>query len=301
MFYGFDVGGTKIEFGAFDDNLIRVASERVATPSDDYNALVDAIVSLVEKYDQELIATGKIGIGIPGVENAEDDSVLTVNIPCANGQFLRRDLEQRLNRSVKLENDANCFALSEAWDDELRDSASVMGLILGTGFGGGLIYNGKVFSGRNHVAGELGHMRVPIDAWMLLGDTPPYLQCGCGKKGCLDNYLSGRGFELLYNHKYGEARKAVDIIEGYNAGETRASEFVDLFLEFLAACFGNLFTGNDPHVVVLGGGLSNFEALYTELPKRVPKYLLPVAKCPPILKAKHGDSGGVRGAAFLNI
>jgi N-acetylglucosamine kinase len=301
MYYGFDVGGTKIEFGAFDNNLIRIANERVATPSDDYAALVNSIVSLVEKYDQQLETTGLIGIGFPGVENADDDSVLTVNIPCANGQFLRRDLEQRLNRPVKLENDANCFALSEAWDDELKDSPSVMGLILGTGFGGGLIYNGKVFSGRNHVAGELGHMRVPVDAWMLLGDNPPYLQCGCGKNGCLDNYLSGRGFELLYNHKYGEKRKAIDIIQGYQNGEATASEFVDLFLEFLAACFGNLFTGNDPHVVVLGGGLSNFDALYSELPKRVEKYLLPIAKCPQILKAKYGDSGGVRGAAFLNI
>ncbi|MGX9416133.1 N-acetylglucosamine kinase [Vibrio sp. RC27] len=301
MYYGFDVGGTKIEFGAFDNDLARVATERTATPSDDYTTLLETIVSLVEKYDRELNTCGKVGIGFPGMEDAQDSKVLTVNIPCANGQYLRRDLEKRLGREVKLENDANCFALSEAWDEQLKDSPSVMGLILGTGFGGGLIYNGKVFSGRNHVAGELGHMRVPIDAWMLLGDTPPYLQCGCGKQGCLDNYLSGRGFELLYQHRYGEARKAVDIIQGYQSGEDKASEFVDLFLEFLAACFGNLFTGNDPHVVVLGGGLSNFEALYTELPKRVPKYLLPIAKCPQILKAKYGDSGGVRGAAFLNI
>ncbi len=301
MYYGFDVGGTKIEFGAFDDSLNRLATERVATPSDDYDALVNAIVSLVEKYDNEFSTEGLVGIGFPGMESAEDDSVLTVNVPCANGRFLRRDLEQRLARTVKLENDANCFALSEAWDSELKDSPSVMGLILGTGFGGGFIFNGKVFSGRNHVAGEVGHMRVPIDAWMLLGDNPPYLQCGCGKKGCLDNYLSGRGFELLYKHKYNEERKAVNIIEGYYNGEERACEFVDLFLEFLATCFGSLFTANDPHVVVLGGGLSNFEALYTELPKRVPKYLMSVAKCPPILKAKHGDSGGVRGAAFLNI
>jgi N-acetylglucosamine kinase len=301
MYYGFDVGGTKIEFGAFDDDLNRQATERVATPSDDYNALVDAIVTLVEKYDEQFATKGMIGIGFPGMENAEDESVLTVNIPCANGRFLRRDLEARLHRVVQLENDANCFALSEAWDEDLKNMPSVMGLILGTGFGGGLIYKGKVFSGRNHVAGELGHMRVPIDAWMLLGDNPPYIQCGCGKKGCLDNYLSGRGFELLYAHKYGEERKAVDIIAGFQNGEERACEFVDLFLEFLAVCFANLFTGHDPHVVVLGGGLSNFDSLYTELPKRISKYLLSVAKCPPILKAKHGDSGGVRGAAFLNI
>jgi N-acetylglucosamine kinase len=301
MYYGFDVGGTKIEFGAFDLDLIRIATERVATPADDYSALVNSIVSLVEKYDQQFGSEGTIGIGFPGVENADDESVLTVNIPCANGKPLRHDLEKRLNRPVKLENDANCFALSEATDDALRNSPSVMGLILGTGFGGGLIYNGKVFSGRNHVAGELGHMRVPVDAWMLLGDNPPYLQCGCGKRGCLDNYLSGRGLELLYSHQHNEQRKAIDIIQSYKSGEAIASAFIDQYLEFLAACFGNLFTGNDPHVVVLGGGLSNFDDLYEELPKRIPKYLLPIAKCPQILKAKYGDSGGVRGAAFLNL
>jgi N-acetylglucosamine kinase len=301
MYYGFDIGGTKIEFGAFTPSLDRVATERVPTPGNDYDLLVDAIVDLVNKYDQEFDCQGMVGLGLPGMENADDNSVLTVNIPCANGRFLRQDVEAKLNRPVKLDNDANCFALSEAWDESLRDKPSVMGLILGTGFGGGLIYNGKVFSGRNHVAGEVGHMRVPIDAWLLLGDNPPMLQCGCGKQGCLDNYLSGRGFELLYEHRYGEHKKAVDIIQAYQAGDEDASAFVDLFMEFLAVCFGNLFTAHDPHVVVLGGGLSNFELLYDEIPKRISKYLLPVAKCPEIIKAKYGDAGGVRGAAFLNL
>ena len=176
-----------------------------------------------------------------------------------------------------------------------------MGLILGTGFGGGLIYEGKVFSGRNHVAGEFGHMRLPLDAWLHLGDNAPMLGCGCGKKGCLDSYLSGRGFELLYEHYYSEHKKAIDIIHANEAGEAKAVEHVERFMELLAICFANIFTANDPHVVALGGGLSNFELIYQEMPKRVPKYLLSVAKCPKIIKAKHGDSGGVRGAAFLNI
>ncbi|MCJ2376649.1 N-acetylglucosamine kinase [Vibrio sp. ZSDZ34] len=301
MFYGFDVGGTKIEFGAFNEKLERVATERVPTPGDDYQLLLNTLAGLVDKYDAEFGVKGKVGLGLPGMEDADHGTVLTVNIACAKDKPLRTDLEALIGREVKLENDANCFALSEAWDDELKDEPSVMGLILGTGFGGGLIYEGKVFSGRNNVAGELGHMRLPIDAWFLLGEKAPLLDCGCGKKGCLDNYLSGRGFELLYAHYYGEKKKAIDIIQAREQGDANAVEHVERFMELLAICFANIFTGNDPHVVTLGGGLSNYDLIYEEMPKRVPKYLMSVAKCPRILKAKHGDSGGVRGAAFLNI
>ncbi len=301
MYYGFDVGGTKIEFGAFDEQLQRQATERVPTPTGDYQALVHSIVSLVKKYDKQFGCQGKIGLGLPGMEDADDGTVLTVNVPSAQGKPLRADLQAAIGRDVKIENDANCFALSEAWDDEFKNEPSVLGLILGTGFGGGLVYEGKIFSGRNHVAGEMGHMRMPIDAWFFLGDNPPLLQCGCGKKGCLDNYLSGRGFELLYQHYYGEKKSAPDIIAQYYQGEAQGVEFVDRFMELLAICFANLFTANDPHVVVLGGGLSNFDLIYEEVPKRLPKYLLSVAKSPRIVKARHGDSGGVRGAAFLNI
>ncbi len=302
MYYGFDVGGTKIEFGAFNEKLERIASERVPTPTDDYNKLVETIAGLVAKYDAEFGVEGTIGLGLPGMEDADDATVLTVNVPAAKGKPLRADLEAKIGRSVQIENDANCFALSEAWDDELKNEPSVMGLILGTGFGGGLIYNGKVFSGRNHVAGEIGHMRLPIDAWFHLGgDKAPLLECGCGNKGCMDNYLSGRGFELIYEHNNGEKKKAIDIINAFKEGEEKAVKHVDSFMELLAICFGNIFTAHDPHVVALGGGLSNFDLIYEEVPKRIGKHLLSVAKCPKIIKAKHGDSGGVRGAAFLNI
>lgn len=301
MYYGFDVGGTKIEFGAFNEKLERVATERVPTPGDDYQKLIDTLADLVAKYDAQFDTNGTIGLGLPGMEDADDGTVLTVNIAAAKGKPLRADLEAKIGRPVKIENDANCFALSEAWDDELKNEPSVAGLILGTGFGGGLIFGGKVFSGRNHVAGELGHMRLPLDAWLHLGENAPMLGCGCGKKGCLDSYLSGRGFELLYQHYYGEHKKAIDIINANASGDKQATEHVERFMELLAICFANLFTAIDPHVVVLGGGLSNFDLIYEEMPKRIPKYLLSVAKCPKIIKAKHGDSGGVRGAAFLNI
>ncbi|EOD77186.1 N-acetylglucosamine kinase [Grimontia sp. AD028] len=301
MYYGFDVGGTKIEFGAFDSELKRQATERVPTPGDNYEQLIETLAALVAKYDAQFGCEGTVGIGIPGIEKAEDGTVLTVNVPAAKGRTLRADLEAKIGRAVALNNDANCFALSEAWDEELQGEKVVLGLILGTGFGGGIIVDGKVVSGKNNVAGELGHMRMPIDAWLHLGDNAPIFDCGCEKKGCIDNYLSGRGFEMLYAHFHGEEKKAIDIINAFKAGEKTESEFVDKYMEMLAMVFAGLFTGIDPDVVVLGGGLSNFEYIYEEMPKRVPKYLLSIANAPKIIKAKHGDSGGVRGAAFLNI
>ncbi|CAH0533668.1 N-acetyl-D-glucosamine kinase [Vibrio stylophorae] len=301
MYYGFDVGGTKIEFGAFNEQLERVATERVPTPGDDYEALLQAVADLVAKYDAEFATQGAIGVGIPGIEKADTGEVLTSNVPAAKGRTLRKDLEAKIGRKIQLDNDANCFALSEAWDADLQDQGSVLGLILGTGFGGGFVVEGKVFSGFNHVAGEVGHARLPIDAYFHLGENAPIFDCGCGQKGCIDNYLSGRGFEMLYAAEYGEQLKAIEIIERNAKGDEKAVAFVDKFMELLAICFGNIFTGMDPHVVVLGGGLSNFELIYEELPKRLPKYILSLARAPRIVKAKYGDSGGVRGAAFLNI
>ncbi|WP_305813893.1 N-acetylglucosamine kinase [Photobacterium leiognathi] len=301
MYYGFDIGGTKIEFGAFNEKLERVATERVPTPGDDYNKLIDTLVTLIKQADETFGCEGLVGIGIPGIEDARDGVVLTSNIPAAKGRTLRADLEAKLGRKVALDNDANCFALSEAWDDEHKDSPSVLGLILGTGVGGGMVFEGKVFSGLNHVGGELGHARLPLDAWLFLGENALILGCGCGQKGCIDNYLSGRGFELLYNHYYGEELKAIEIIGNYREGEAKAARHVERFLELLAICLANIFTGIDPHVVVLGGGLSNFDLIYDELPKRIPKYLLSVSVAPKIVKKKYGDAGGVRGAAFLNI
>ncbi|WP_407333052.1 N-acetylglucosamine kinase [Enterovibrio sp. 27052020O] len=301
MYYGFDVGGTKIEFGAFDSDLKRQATERVPTPGDNYELLVETLAGLVAKYDQQFGCEGTVGLGIPGIEKAEDGTVLTVNVPAAKGRTLRADLEAKIGRAVALNNDANCFALSEAWDEELQGEKVVLGLILGTGFGGGIVLDGKVVSGKNNVAGELGHMRMPIDAWLHLGKNAPIFECGCEKKGCIDNYLSGRGFEMLYTHFHDVEKKAVDIIADFKAGEVRDVEFVDIYMEMLAMVFAGLFTGIDPDVVVLGGGLSNFDTIYEEMPKRLPKHLLSIANPPKIMKAKHGDSGGVRGAAFLNI
>ncbi|MBH1931398.1 N-acetylglucosamine kinase [Serratia rubidaea] len=301
MFYGFDMGGSKIELGVFDAKLQRIWQKRVATPRDDYCQLLATLRDMTLEADAVCGAPGQVGIGIPGLPNDDDGTLFTANVPAAMGQPLPRDLAALIGREVRVENDANCFALSEAWDEEFRRYPVVFGLILGTGVGGGLIVDGKVVSGRNHIAGEFGHLRLPVDALEVLGRDIPRVACGCGHHGCIENYISGRGFEWLYAHFYQQRLSAPQIIAHYQAGEPQAQAHVERFLDLLAICLGNLLTVIDPHLVVIGGGLSNFAAIYQALPSRLPRSLLRVAKMPRIEAARYGDAGGVRGAAFLNL
>ncbi|MGL5386548.1 MAG: N-acetylglucosamine kinase [Serratia sp. (in: enterobacteria)] len=300
MYYGFDMGGTKIELGVFDANLQRIWQKRVPTPRDDYRQLLAVLRDLTHEADAVCGTPGLVGIGIPGLPN-EDGTLFTANVPAAMGQPLPRDLSALIGREVKVDNDANCFTLSEAWDEEFRHYPTVLGIILGTGVGGGLIVNGKVVSGRNFIAGEFGHFRLPVDALEVLGRDIPRVPCGCGHDGCIENYISGRGFEWMYAHFYQQPLPAQQIIAHYQAGEPQAVAHVERFLDVLAICLGNLLTIIDPHLVVIGGGLSNFAAIYQALPQRLPAHLLRVAKLPRIEKARYGDAGGVRGAAFLNL
>lgn len=300
MYYGFDMGGSKIELGVFDANLQRIWQKRVVTPRDDYRQLLAVLQDLTREADAFCGVEGKVGIGIPGLPN-EDGTLFTANVPAAMGQPLPRDLSDLIGRDVRVNNDANCFTLSEAWDEEFRAYPTVLGIILGTGVGGGLIVNGKVVSGRNFITGEFGHFRLPIDALEVLGQDIPRVPCGCGHAGCVENYISGRGFEWMYTHFYQQYLPAQQIIAHYQAGEPQAVAHVDRFLSVLAICLGNLLTIIDPHLLVIGGGLSNFAAIYQVLPQRLPAHLLRVAKLPRIEKARYGDAGGVRGAAFLNL
>ncbi|MGY4676952.1 N-acetylglucosamine kinase [Pasteurella sp. P03HT] len=300
MLYGFDIGGTKIELAVFNEKLEKLYSERVETPKKSYEEWLNTIENLVKKADDMFHCKGTVGLGIPGFVNPSTGIAEIVNIPAADHQPIVKDLSARLGREVRAENDANCFALSEAWDEENKDYPCVLGLILGTGFGGGLIFNGKVHSGQTGMAGELGHTQLNYHALKLLGwDKAPIYACGCGNHACLDTYLSGRGFEMLYRDLQGEALSAKEIIQRFYAGEKSAVKFVELFVELCAVSIANIITALDPHVMVLGGGLSNFDYLYEALPKALPAHLLRSAKVPLIKKAKYGDSGGVRGAAAL--
>lgn len=301
MYYGFDMGGTKIELGVFDANLQRIWHKRVPTPREDYRQLLQTLQDLTLEADAYCGAQGSVGIGIPGLPNADDGTVFTANVPSAMGQPLLADLSCMIQREVRIDNDANCFTLSEAWDPEFRAYPTVLGIILGTGVGGGFIVDGRVVGGRNHITGEFGHFRLPVDALDILGADIPRVPCGCGHNGCIENYISGRGFEWMYRHFYQQSLAATDIIANYSAGERTAVAHVDRFMDVLAVCLGNLLTIIDPHLVVIGGGLSNFEKIYQELPARLPAHLLRVARLPRIEKARYGDAGGVRGAAFLHL
>ena len=300
MYYGLDIGGTKIELAVFNEKLEKLYSERVPTPKTDYDEWLNTIVDLVNRADEKFGEVGTVGLGIPGFVNQRTGLAEITNIRVADNKPILRDLSARLDREVRAENDANCFALSEAWDAENQQYPTVLGLILGTGFGGGFVLNGKVHSGQVGMAGELGHLQLNYQALKLLGwDKAPIYQCGCGNKACLDNYLSGRGFEMLYQDLKGEILSAREIIDLFYQGNESTVDFVNLFVELAAISIGNIITAFDPHMIVLGGGLSNFDYLYEALPKALPPHLMRTAKVPPIKKAKHGDSGGVRGAAAL--
>ncbi|ACS85418.1 N-acetylglucosamine kinase [Musicola paradisiaca] len=299
-YYGFDMGGTKIELAVFDAGLRPVWRKRVPTPHDDYHLLLATIAALTHEADARF-GVGAVGIGIPGVEQGVDGPLLTANLPATMGRSLRADLRRLLQRDVRLSNDANCFVLSEAWDEEFRQYPVVLGIILGTGMGGGLVVNGRLVDGANGIAGEFGHFRLPVDALDILGADIPRVACGCGQRGCVENYLSGRGFEWLYQHFYQQALPATAIIAAYRQGDLKAVGHVERFMALLAVCLGNLLTIVDPHLVVLGGGLSNVDEIYQQLPQRLAASLLPIARVPRIEKARYGDAGGVRGAALLHF
>ncbi|WP_233141059.1 N-acetylglucosamine kinase [Aggregatibacter actinomycetemcomitans] len=300
MLYGLDIGGTKIELAVFNSQLEKQYRERVETPKTSYEDWLNTIADLVKKADEKFGGKGSVGLGIPGFVNQTTGIAEITNIRVADNKPILCDLSAILEREVRAENDANCFALSEAWDAENAEYPSVLGLILGTGFGGGFVLNGKIHSGQTGMAGELGHLQLNYHALKLLGwDKAPIYDCGCGNKACLDTYLSGRGFEMLYRDLKGESLSAKEIIQRFYASDKSAVDFVGVFVELAVISIGNIITAFDPHLIVLGGGLSNFDYLYGALPKALPPHLMRSAKVPVIKKAKYGDSGGLRGAAAL--
>ncbi|WP_343529340.1 N-acetylglucosamine kinase [Yokenella regensburgei] len=301
MFYGFDIGGSKIALGVFDGQRRLQWEKRIATPKDSYESFLNAVAGLVAEADAQFGVKGSVGIGIPGMPETADGTLYAANVPAASGRPLRADLSKRLDRDVRLDNDANCFALSEAWDDEFTQYPLVMGLILGTGVGGGIVHHGKSITGHSYITGEFGHIRLPVDALEVVGRDFPLTRCGCGQLGCIENYLSGRGFAWLYEHYYQQPLTSPEIVALWSQGDARAQEHVERYLDLLAVCLGNILTIVDPDLLVIGGGLSNFSAITDGLAVRLPRHLLPVARVPRIEQARHGDAGGMRGAAFLHL
>jgi fructokinase len=272
---GIDLGGTKIEGIAVDTAGHALVRRRVPTPRDDYRATVDAIAALVRAFESETGFGGTVGVGIPGALSRVSGLVKNANSTCLIGQPLQRDLEGALARPVRLANDANCFALSEAVDGAGKGARVVFGVILGTGVGGGIVVDGRVLEGANAIAGEWGHNPLPLPN----GDELPLRPCYCGRAGCIETYLCGPALER----------------EGGAASEAAIARYEERLARALAGVINVL----DPDVIVLGGGVSNVERLYASVPRLWGAHVFSDHVATRLAKAVHGDSSGVRGAAWL--
>lgn len=295
MRIGIDLGGTKIEALAIDEQGEELIRHRVDTPRDDYKGTVDAMVGLVHLLEAKTGRTGSVGAGIPGSISEKTGLVKNANSTWLNGRPLDKDLSAALGREVRIANDANCLAVSEATDGAAAGKHVVFGVILGTGCGGGVAIDGRVHAGPNGTGGEWGHNPLP---WPTDEENPGPL-CYCGKRGCMEMWVSGTGLARDYQEITGERRTAREVIAGFEAGETNAVRVVDRLEDRLARGFATIINSLDPDVFVLGGGLSLTQHLYESLPKRLPAYVFGGEADTPILQARFGDSSGVRGAAWL--
>ncbi len=289
---GVDLGGTKIEIIALGPAGTEVFRHRVRTPAG-YPDTLSAIATLVRDCESSLGITATVGIGIPGVISPATGLVKGANSIALNGHRLDHDISERLDREVRVENDANCFALSEATDGAGAGYGVVFGVILGTGCGGGIIMHGQVHRGPHRIAGEWGHTPLP---WPTGIEVPGNL-CWCGKHGCLETYLAGPS--LARDCDGPGAHDAGSLPARAASGETAAIAALDRHADRLARGLAMIINILDPDAIVLGGGLSNMAHLYTELPRRVPGHAFSDTIATPILRNQHGDSSGVRGAAWL--
>jgi predicted NBD/HSP70 family sugar kinase len=289
---GVDLGGSKIEIAALDAAGVFLLRKRIASPATSYEAIVEAIARLIEDAERELGARCPVGIGTPGSISRATGLLKNSNTVCLNGRPLRADLEARLGRAIRIANDANCFALSEAIDGAAAGASVVFGVILGTGVGGGIVVDGRVLDGPNGIAGEWGHNPLPLPQ----AEDLPLPACYCGRAGCIETYLSGPGMSADHERHGGE-RLPAHAIAASGAPACRAT--LDRYCERLARALATIVNVLDPEVIVLGGGLSNIDALYEEVPRRWGRYVFSDTIATRLVKHRHGDSSGVRGAAFL--
>jgi fructokinase len=295
MRIGIDLGGTKIEGIAIADDGRERLRRRVPAPRGDYEATLDAIVNLVHDMERETGGAGTVGIGIPGTLSPATGLVKNSNSTWLIGKTLGDDLPRRLNRPVRFANDANCFALSEATDGAGAGAAIVFGVIVGTGTGGGVVVNGHVVTGANAIAGEWGHNPLPAPR----NDERPGPTCYCGRSGCIEVFLSGPGLTADYARAGGMYTPAEGIARLANAGDAGAVAAMERYEDRMARALGSVINVIDPDVVVLGGGLSNIARLYDNVPTLWAPYVFSDRVDTRLVRATHGDSSGVRGAAWL--
>ncbi len=295
MRIGIDLGGTKIEAVAIGPGGAEVFRRRVPTPRDDYGATVRAVADLVQAAEAAAGERCTVGIGIPGVVSPATDLVKNANSVWLIGRPLHRDLAAALGRPVRLANDANCFALSEAVDGAGRGFRVVFGVIVGTGTGGGIVVDGRVLTGPNGVAGEWGHNPLP---WAGPEDEPSP-ECWCGKRGCIETWLSGPGFAREFERRTGVRREPAEVARLAESGDAEARAALAAHARRMAKALAAVVNVLDPDVIVLGGGLSNLRHLYDEVPPLLREYAFSDRVDTLLRPPAHGDSSGVRGAAWL--
>ena len=294
MYIGIDLGGTKTETIILDENGNEIERLRKDTPQN-YNGTLDTLCGLVNYLEDKYQKKCTVGIGTPGALSKESNCIKGGNSTWLNGRPLKNDIELRLQRKVILENDANCFALSEAYDGAGSKHEIVFGVILGTGVGGGLVINKKIINGFNNIAGEWGHNQMPIGS----NDKWNRHDCYCGKKGCIETFLSGPGFSNHYFDMYKVKLDAKIIQENANKGDEQALEFIFQYLDYLARGLAQVINIIDPGAIVLGGGVSNMKQIYGNINPKLKKYVFSDTVNTEIVKNNFGDSSGVRGAADL--
>ena len=290
---GIDLGGTKVEGVVLDAGGKELFRKRLPTERErGYQHILNRLKFLHD----ELVATvpgqpTTFGIGTPGAISPRTGLLKNSNTVCLNGQPVKADLEKLLGRKIEIQNDANCFALAEALLGAGKGKKLVFGVIMGTGCGGGIVHKGEVITGAQAIAGEWGHMSI----------DPHGPACYCGKKGCVETFISGGGLEARYAEQFGKKRSFKEIVQDYQAGDAKALEFMKVFFRNFGRSLANLIDVLDPDVVVLGGGVSNFDALYTDGVAEVAKYVFSDRLETPIVKHQLGDSAGVIGAALIGI
>jgi fructokinase len=295
MRIGIDLGGTKIEAIALMPDGTVLARKREATPQGDYRGILRTIADLVLDLEEQFQRQGTIGIGTPGSLSPRTGLIRNSNSTVLNGKPFDRDIAEFLGRPVRVANDANCFALSEAIDGAGRSAATVFGVILGTGVGGGLVVDRKLINGHNGIAGEWGHNAIPF----AIDPATPPRPCFCGKVNCIETFLSGGALTKEHQSRTGTTLSAEEIVEKAEEGDAEAKRSLDIYADRLAQALAVVVNIVDPDAIVLGGGVSNILSLYDSLPPLLSRYAFSDGVTTKVLRAMHGDSSGVRGAAWL--
>jgi fructokinase len=292
---GIDLGGTKIEIIALDSDGATLARKRVPTPRHDYEGSLQLIRELVLGAESELGRQGTVGVAMPGTISPATGLVKNANSTWLNGRTLDKDLEKLLARPVRFRNDADCFALSEATDGAAKGAKTVFGVIVGTGTGAGIVVNGRLLEGPNGIAGEWGHNPLP---WPR-PDELPGPDCYCGHSGCLETWLSGPGMAADHRRRTGEEREALAIVAAAKSNDAQAATTLQHYEDRMARGLAHVINILDPAVIVLGGGMSNIESLYEHVPRLWQDYVFSDRVDTRLVPPVHGDSSGVRGAAWL--